>query len=228
MFLVRLLAIFVPFVFLLGCETGPSPIVIHQDRWNSIRILYDPTADPPHSHPYPLTPAQLALVMKGVWVKERNSILGFGLFEEEEGQPAFTNQDISLLATSISRALRKASPKDLVSFYLIRNGGRRGRLITSGGVYIQQNHLIFILANFRNSATDTSDINVSATELDNREYPLESLGRYSFSVGFSPSEAWLQRQDSSRGYDVGSYGDPAKQVVIDLNRLFDKNTPRKP
>ena len=220
-----------PFAFIIivlvlyGCETSPSPIIVHQDTWNSVRIMYDPSADPPHDHPYNLTPAQLVQILKGMWVKERNRVIGFGLFMEEQGRPAFSNQEISLLAPYLSQALQKASPKDLVTFYILGNGGKQGSLVTSGGLYVQNGRLYFILANYRSAFSDAANINVTGTELDNRDYPLEPIRRYKFSVGFSPADSWIpyDRARSLPGYQP--YPDPALRVVIDLTKLFEKVHP---
>jgi len=210
---------------LFGCETSPAPIIIHQDPSNSIRLMYDPQADPPHYHPYDLTPAQLVHLLKGMWVKDRNSIVGFGLFTDQRGQPAFTNREVSLLAPYLSQALEKVSPQDLVTFFMIENGGNRGSLITSGGLYVQENRLYFILANHRTTLSDTSNLNVTGTELDNRDYPLEPIGRYQFSVGFSPADSWISndRAQSLPGYR--QYLDPGLRVIIDLRTFFETAKP---
>lgn len=219
----RLSILFIVTGLLVGCETHPAPLIIHQDQSNSIRLMYDPRAEPPHHHPYDLTPAQLVQLLKGVWIKERNGIIGFGLFTDQQGQPAFTNREVSLLAPYLSQALKKVSPKDLVTFYVIGNGGKQGSLITSGGLYVQENRLYFTLANYRSTFSDTSNINVTGTELDNRDYPLEPIGRYKFSVGFSPADSWIanDRAQALPGYQP--YLDPSLRVVIDLTKLY-KNT----
>ena len=222
---IRLSILLIATACLFGCETAPAPIIIHQDLSHSIRIMYDPQADPPHHHPYDLTPAQFVHLLKGVWVKDRNSIVGFGLFTDQHGQPAFTNREVAFLAPYLSRALKKVSPKDLVTFFLVENGGKRGSLITSGGLYVQEHRLYFILANHQTALSDTSNLNVTGTELDNRDYPLEPIGRYQFSVGFSPADSWIPHDRAQALPGDQPYLDPSLRIVIDLKKFFGKTKP---
>lgn len=209
-------------VLSVGCETGPNPIVIHQDPQTLVRLDYDPRAGTGHHHPFHLSPGQVATILRGIWVEDRNTIVGFDLFGHRQEKPAFSNAEISKLATLLSQGLRIASPMDVVTFFILANGGDRGVVITSGGLFVRDEDLYCMLANWRSVPSENSASIVSATELNYRDYPLQSIGFFGYRVGFSPKQAWLANDREK----VQVYPDPAKVVVIDLHKVFQpENSP---
>lgn len=201
-----------------GCVTQPAPIVIYADRWDSIWLKFDPAAGSGHSHPVSIAPEQMAKVLHGVRVTDRDVIGAFGLFADQEGTPAFSAAEITRLAPYLSQALNKASPRDMVTFYLMAGDATRGRLVTSGGLFVRDGRLYFILANLRTSPS--SGQYETPYEIDTRDEPLLPIARYKFTVGFTPSSAWIPNAQV-RGRDgYERYMDESKQVVIDLQRLF--------
>lgn len=213
-------------ILVTSCATGPAPIVIYEDKRASIRLTLDPKAGSGHSHPYSLTPDQMATILRGVRVISRDTIIGFGLLEREGG-PAFSGPDIALLAPYLSEGLRKASPTDVVTFYLMTGDPRIGTLITSGGIFVQNAHLYMILANFR-TPPSSGPFEGMAYELDNRDEPLTPIARHTFTVGFSPSQVRIPNAKTKEQDGYGGYLDESKLVVVDLNRLFEQNEPSSP
>ena len=71
-------------------------------------------------------------------------------------------------------ALKKASPKDLTTFYMVVNDGQHKRSITSGGIFVdEKRRLHLILANWRSVPSGGQDYTM-AMELDtatSRCYP---------------------------------------------------------
>lgn len=207
-------------VALAGCVSGPQPIVIHEDDRARVTLMVDPAAGLGHSHPYTITPEQMALVLEGVWVKDRNAIVGFGLLGDRKGTPAFPATVVARLAPYMAKALSQASPKDLVTFYVTRQDEARGSLVTSGGLFVRGDRLYFVLANVRTRPSETSNDFSTAIELDNRDAPLEPIGRFRFTVGFSPAQAWIPYADAKRESGYEPYMDDSKLVVINLSRLL--------
>lgn len=205
-------------ILVTSCATGPAPIVIYEDKRASIRLKFDPKAGSGHSHPYSLTPDEMATILRGVRVISRDTIIGFGLLEREGG-PAFSGPEIALLAPYLSEGLRKASPKDVVTFYLTTGDPRIGTLITSGGIFVRNAHLYMILANFR-TPPSSGPFEGMAFELNNRDEPLSPIARYTFTIGFSPPEVRIPNAKAKGQDGYEGYLDESKLVVLDLPRLM--------
>jgi hypothetical protein len=199
-----------------GCATGPAPIVVYEDRQTSVWIQYDPEAGTDHDHPASLTPEQLARILQGIRVIGRDVVGGFGLFGDKKGSPAFSPSQMTMLAPYLSQAMKKASPRDMVTFYLITNGG--GVRVTSGGLFHRKGHLYVILANAHTSPSSVQYENTYEPNL--RDQPLLPIARYKFEVLFEPTDAWVpnSRAKTQDQYDR-SYVDESKLLVIDLSRL---------
>lgn len=203
-----------------GCMNAPAPIVIYEDRSDSVWLKFDPEAATGHSHPYALSSVQMATVLRGVWVKHRDVVGGFGLFAGEEGAPAFSRSEVVRLSPYLAEALKKASPKDMVTFYVTTADPSRGKLITSGGLFIREHRLFFILAN---AYTSPSSVQYENTyEFEARDEPLIPIARHKFTIGFSPQQVWIPNVTlrGTEGYE--KYLDESKLLAIDLKRLFEE------
>ncbi|BCA54636.1 hypothetical protein W02_17760 [Nitrospira sp. KM1] len=170
-----------------------------------------------------ISPETLSTVLRGVQVLDRDTLTGLGFFESKTGNPAFLQAEISVLAPSLSQALGKASPKDMATFYTVVLDVNRKRAVTSGGIFIDnQRRLHLTLANCRSTPSGGQDY-TSAMELDTRDEPLLPVSQHRFRTAFQPDEAWikssqLEKRPSFPAYET-AYGDPAKTIVIDLNRI---------
>ena len=210
-----------------GCVTEPAPIVVYEDKYDSFWIKYDPRAQGAgHSHPVTITPDQMAKVLGGVLVADRSQLIGNIRGSEADWASAFTPMQIKTLAPQLSEALRKASPKDMATFYLTILDREHGRLVTSGGLFVRNKRLYFILANFR--TMPSSKIYETTYEIDTRSEPLLPIARFQFALGFRPKEAWIPNGEvrGKDGYEW--YMDESKQVIIDLPRLFSETAPIPP
>lgn len=212
-------------LLLAGCAV-PAPIPIYEDKHDSIWLMFDPEAGAGHSHPASVTPEQLATVLRGVRVKGRDVIGGFGLFEEGDSAPVFSLTDLTRLAPFLSQALKKASPKDMVTFYLTVRDPDRGRFVTSGGLFIRNGRMYFILANARTSPSSVQYENTY--EIDTRDQPLLPIARYKFIVGFTPREAWIPNAQAKKQDSYEGYVDESKLLVIDMKRLSEGNATSSP
>lgn len=205
-------------LWVTGCAVSPAPIVIYEDDQQSVWLQFDPHAGAGHSHPASLTPEQLAAVLGGLRVKGRDVVGGFGLFSEKESAPTFSAAQILKVAPYLSQALKKASPQDMATFYLMAYDINRSPVITSGGVFVRNTHLYVILANAR---TSPGSIQYETTyEPNTRDQPLLPIARFKFTAGFSPKEAWVPTEEAKRADSYPGYVDESKLIVIDLPRLF--------
>jgi hypothetical protein len=202
-----------------GCETGPSrfPVIDRPD------LLVEVTAAGPmgkeHSHPFDINEVVVAKIFAGLTVRERDRILGFGIFDQKVGARVFSDQEVMRLAPWLAKALRLSSPWDVVSFYSVTLGSGGENLITSGGVFVTDNRFLHVLiANFRSRPSETASKFVTASELDPRHQPLMPAGRYRFRLSFEPNSVVLV--DQPPGVRRWSYADREQALVIDLLELF--------
>jgi hypothetical protein len=217
------------FAVLTGsCAGGPTPIVIHDSPLLTVAVVVDPRSDTRHDHPFTLTSEAMTAVLSGVHIEDRDTITGIGLLGSQHGKAAFSVGEIATLAPHLVEALRKASPKDLATFYMIVNDGNGRKSVTSGGLFVDpKRRLHVMLANCRSVASGGQDYTM-AMELDTRDEPLLPLSPQRFRVSFHPQEAWVRTDTGADkpGFQAyrSVYGDPAKVVVIDLDRLLARET----
>jgi hypothetical protein len=206
-----------------GCTSGPAPIIVHETPQESVWLMFDPHAGNGHSHPASFTPEQLTVILSGLRVQGRDLIGGFGLLAERDGAPVFSSREIAALAPHLTAALKKASPKDIATFYVVGYDPGQGKIVTSGGIFTRNGRLYVLLANARTAPGAVQYENTY--EMDTRDYPLLPIARFKFTAGFSPNDVRVSNNQarSLDGYD--SYLDGAKQVVVDLNRLFTQPLP---
>lgn len=164
------------------------------------------------------------MVLKGVLAEDRDTYTGTGIFGSENGRSAFTPAEISVLARYLAEALGKASPKDMATFYMVVNDANHKRGVTSGGLFIEENRRLHLtLANCRSVPSGGQDYTI-AMEIDTRDEPLLPVSPHRFRVGFQPVEAWIKnsKEENRPSFPAygSAYGDPAKSIVIDLDRLF--------
>ena len=210
-------------IFLSGCSKGPASIAISDSPMTDVRLMLDAHTKTGHNHPYTMTTGAMVKVLSGIQVEERDTITGLGFLGSKEGKPAFTHAAIARVVPHLVEALRKASPKDLATFYMLVSDGHQSRAVTSGGLFVDGNRLHVILANWRSVPRGGQDYTI-AMELDTRDDPLLPIAPFRFSVGFHPTEAWIKsrklRDDPGFPAYRLAYGDPAKSIVIDLETLL--------
>ncbi|MDF2458837.1 MAG: uncharacterized protein K0S79_1253 [Nitrospira sp.] len=214
---IKIATIALAFCLLIACVADPPPIVIHEDQPLSVWLKFDPSSGAGHSHPATISSEQISAILRGIGLQPRDHIAGFGLFAKTSSAPAFLPAEVAILAPFLSQAFAKASPKDMVTFYLVSRNADQGDLITSGGLFLRSRHLYVILANAHSSKYSVQYEN--ASPIDTRDQPLLPLARYRFSTVFNPEEAWIPNKQvrGKDGYE--RYFDETKLIVVDLDRL---------
>lgn len=199
---------------LAGCASLPPPQVVYHDALTAVQLRADPRAEYGHSHPAVISPEQMTQILDGVRVQNRRDPLLSLMTGQPEAIPAFSTGEIRDLAPQLSKALAMATPQELVTFYRRVSDSEVGLGVTSGGLFVQEGNLFFILANHRNRPSDVMSQAVTY-ELDPADDPLLSLQAMSFAVSFAPAEAEVPR-GARRPW---RYVDPGKVVVVNLQRL---------
>lgn len=199
-----------------GCLATPQPVLISRAPGQIVELRYDAKAGAGHAHPAAVSAAQLTAILKGVHVQARDVIGAAGMFAGEESEPAFTDKETGELAPYLAAGLAKASPVDVVTFYLARRDSNKARLVTSGGLFVRNHHLYIVLANVR---TSRNAIQYETTyEPDTLDNPLLPITRFKFLAGFMPADWRVPTADAKRMDGWDGYLDESKVVVIDLTR----------
>lgn len=205
------------FLAATGCLTTPQPIVISQTTGQLIELRYDAKAGKGHSHPASLTPTQMTAILKGIQIHDRDLVGTAGFLMGSESVSAFTDKDVAELVPPLIAGLAKASSVDLVTFYLTQRSSSRAPLITSGGIFVRNQHLYLILANAR---TSPSSIQYETTyRPDSQSDPLLPIARFKFMAGFVPADWRIVTADAKQLDDWDGYLDESKVAVLDLDRI---------
>jgi len=200
-----------------GCTVSPPPIPIRDEPSLLVDIAYDPHAGTGHSHPAAISQDRLVLVLQGIELQGRDVTGTFGLLDHERGTPAFSDRDAAVLAPLLVAGLSKASPRDLVRFYLVQPDQQRAPLITSGGLFVRNQHLYVILANAR---TSPSSVQYETTyEPNTRLNPLVPIARFKFKTSFVPVDWQVATRNAKKKDDWEGYLDESKVVVVDLSLI---------
>lgn len=158
-----------------------------------------------HTHPVKLTVEQVAAVLAGIMIEEPIARMPF---YDDTSQPrrhaALTEKEVSFFAPLLAVALTKATPEEVVTFYQTRDISGTSREVTSGGLFIQDEELHLILANYRSHTHYAADIGVADTN-DDRLTPMRSLapqrGRLDFEPRVAKREASLSGLKKLFQYD---------------------------
>lgn len=205
-----------------ACVGGPTPIVIHEDRDLSVWLRFDPASGAGHRHPAEFSAEQMSAVLTGLRTVPRGALGGlFG--GAQEGDRVFVPTEVARLAPLLSQAFRKASPRDMVTFYLVGGDKGTGPLITSGGLVARNGFLYVILANARTSPS--TRLYETSHEVDTRDHPVLPIARFNFHVKFDPSSAEVPKGQARDSGGTERYVDPAKVIIIDLAKLPEPHGP---
>ena len=200
-----------------GCAVSPPPIPILDEPSLLVDVAYDPHAGSDHSHPATIPPTQIASMLQGLQLEARDVTGTGGFLNSGKTVPAFSQRDIKILAPLLATGLSKASTRDLVRFYLVQQDVDGAPLVTSGGVFVHQQHLYLILANGK---TSPSSVQYETTyEPNSRLDPLLPIARFKFKAGFEPADWRIPTRQAKKIDGWDGYVDESKVVVIDLKQL---------
>jgi hypothetical protein len=206
---------------LAGCEI-PYVVsrVVYEDPINFVRLEPDPSVfeeipGSKHSHPAAISPEEMAELLKGFSVREHRNRIQRLISGEAPLEPVFREEEIRLLAPKLSEALVQVEPHERVTFYLSRPQTSIKREITSGGLYVRDHQLHFILGNYRT----IYGIPAYGMVYD-RRYPTMPTAAKGFDLFFEPPSA-VVKQKTPLWRKV--FGGEKDEVVINLQRLHMKN-----
>ena len=166
---------------LTGCLNSPtfSRTVLYEDptvlvRLDSLALQAESSREAPGTIAE-LTAADLAEILRSVSIEPEISFLSYWVLRQElRPEPVFPNGDADVLAPHLQVALAKARPNETAVFFLRRTREDGIPLVTTGGLLIQGNQLLILLANARRPTTTQRKLDAA------RDVPLHPLGEVDF------------------------------------------------
>ncbi|HJT20151.1 MAG TPA: hypothetical protein VJ746_06755 [Nitrospira sp.] len=218
MFRITRNALRITVVFILsGCAIPQTPYrIVYEDPVNYVRLEVDDTVLPEwppghHAHPKIFTPEQMTQILTGLTAQEHRIWLQRWIQGEAPLVPVFRDEEVALLTPQIVEAFAGAKYNERVTFYLSQPQTSVKRIITTGGLYVQDNELHVILGNWQ----IVYGIPTYGMIYD-RRYPMRPTAAKGFDLFFKPPAAVIKQQSSLLDTLLANDKD---ELVIDLDRL---------
>ena len=160
------------FIFLHGCSTGPvvsHVIVENASQMVRVDVTYR-TGKAEHSHPATLSVQKLDQALQSVTV-ESSSVLPISFPKGGSEGKAFEPKEREFLARHAVQALSRATPLEEVMFFWIHTRANNIREVTSGSLFVQDDDLHLVLANFKFTTTSQGEVDRAKRD------PLDVLGQ---------------------------------------------------
>ena len=171
-------------VAVVGCASTPEapPKTIYESGRNQVRIVKDPDTTS-NTHPVSLTPAEVGTLLRSVRSWEQRNFIHRLFAGEADKTRAFRNEEISVLAPPISKALAQAAPDERVHFHLSHATDQGDEESTTGWLSIRQDTLFLSLSEVHDRHGPEPDISKYERQMPN--VAERSTG---FEVTFEPEE----------------------------------------
>lgn len=216
--LMRSLSIYRGFAVLVaslavGCATSPPPKLISDSALTRVEIRADERANHVHAHPASISPEFLHTLLSGMRIQVKSEQLIGVVTGWTDPVPVFTSTDLTAIVEPLSRALAEAGPSEIVTFYRKIADTSVGLAYTSGGIFVQDDLLYVVVANFRSLPSDAIIRDVPGYLTDAIYHPLLTLGRKYYRLSHQQTQAEVHLTDWSERYEEG------KTLVINLTLL---------
>ena len=204
-------------LILSACAVPTIPArVIYENPTDFVRLEPDPYAfheitQTLHSHPADIDVDEMTRLLKGFSVQDHRNAVQRWFAGDAPLEPVFREDEITWLAPRLSQALAVANPDERATFYISYPQTSIKREITSGGLYVQNGRLHFILGNYR----IVYGIPAYGMVYD-RRYPVAPTAAKGFNLFFNPANAVIQHKSTWWEFLSGQKKD---EVVIDLQKL---------
>lgn len=211
----------------VGCApTQFTTLTIYETPQSFVRLEVDRTLEQGmgHSHPSDISSAQIEAVLRGITVQEPLTRMPF---YDDLSVPrmhrVFNDQEVAFWAPLLSRALRKATKDELVTFYQsTKVPGTPRREVTSGGTFIDGDQLHIILSNLRSSTHVTADLGTVDTQ-DDRLTPMRSIAPQRGKLLFVPESALVEEAEGL----AGIFAEDRRRLIV-LYKTVPSNEPESP
>lgn len=181
---------------LSACAGGPPPVqkVIYESGLNTVRLERDPDSAS-NTHPVSLTPTEIGTLLRNVRTWERRNVIHRLFAGEADRTRAFRNEEVTILAPALSKALAQATPAQRVFFHLSHATDQGEEESTTGWLTIRQDSLYLSLSEVHDRHGPGPDIGKYDRQMPN--VPERSAA---FDVTFEPEDYLVKVSSGGRWF----------------------------
>ena len=190
----RVSAVMVGLSLLAGCASKPlaPKKTIHQSGLNTVLLEPDPDSTS-NSHPASLTATEVGTLLRGVRSWERRNALHRLFAGPSDRRRVFRDEEISILAPPLSKALAQATPSERIYFHLSHSTDQGNEETTTGWISVRDQILYLSLSEAHDQHGPGPDISKYERQLPN--VPEASA---EFDVTFEPEEYLAKVRSAGR------------------------------
>lgn len=181
---VGLLGMLTGMALMAGCAAAP-PLPgkpIYESGLNQVRLEQDPDSTS-NTHPAALTPTEIGTLLRSVRTWEKRNVIHRLFSGEADRIRAFRNEEITLLAPALSKALAQAAPDQRVYFHLSHATDQGDEETTTGWLSVRGPLLLLSLSEVHDRHSPGPDISKYDRQMPNVPEASEA-----FEVTFEPEE----------------------------------------
>ena len=181
---VRILLALVGLTAVAGCASQPvaAPKTIYQSGLNQVRLEQDPDSIV-NTHPIELTATEIGTLLRGVRVWERRNVIHRLLVGHADRTRAFRDEEITILAPALAKALAQASPSERIYYHLSHATEQGEEETTTGWLSVREPLLYLSLGEVHDRHGPGPDISKYDRQMPN--VPERSAA---FDATFEPEE----------------------------------------
>ena len=190
----RVSAVLMGIALFAGCATQPvaPKKTIHQSGLNTVWLEPDPDSTS-NAHPASLTATEVGTLLRGVRSWERRNALHRLFAGSSDRRRVFRDEEISLLAAPLSKALAQAAPSERIYFHLSHPTDQGNEETTTGWISVRDQILYLSLSEAHDQHGPGPDISKYERQLPN--VPEASA---EFDVTFEPEEYLAKVKSAGR------------------------------
>ena len=203
-----------------GCASPPFySYLVYENPTSFVRLEIAPWADNDlpqtwNAHPVTLSRRQMHEALRGLRVREHRAAPIIWVSGMAEMEPLFREEEIELLLPKLLEGLELSVPQELVTFYVSHPINATKREVTSGGLYVTEGQLHFILSNCR----VMYEVPPAGLIYD-RRYPLFSLSPSAVDILYTADEQELVFAKEESLFEEILGDERNGEIVLDLSRL---------
>lgn len=192
----RPLFMVIALALIAGCAGTPAAPykTIYESGLNQVRLEKDPDSSS-NTHPAALTPTEIGTLLRSVRTWEKRNVIHRLFSGEADRTRAFRNEEITLLAPALSKALAQASPDQRVYFHLSHATDQGDEETTTGWLSIRDPLLILSLSEVHDRHSPGPDISKYDRQMPNVPEASEA-----FEVTFEPEDYLLKVRSGGRWF----------------------------
>lgn len=196
------LGVGVSLLYSLAACSNPTlmTLTIFETPSRSVHLIVDPTVylESGFSHPAAIPADTMKALLRGLVVIEPVSFFSWPFKENKSPRhPLFSEADIRFWVPLLVKALDSATPEEVVTFYQSDDISAVSREVTSGGMFVKDQLLYFVLSNYRAPSQFMADYGTADT-LDDRRNPLRAMAPQQITLQFEPDSLVVASQENSQ------------------------------